>query len=92
MTRKQGTTPAATPLPLRARIGQNIRAARDAAGLTQGELALALKLRESQTVSNWERGVSRPSDENLVALGRVLGHDESWFYAEHDESEPKAAA
>jgi transcriptional regulator with XRE-family HTH domain len=54
-----------------------------AAGMTQAELALAIGLRESQAVSNWERGVFKPSDANLAALCHKLGRSIGWFYEDH---------
>lgn len=59
--------------------------------MTQAQLAAALGLGDAQTVSNWERGVFKPSDENLAALCQVLGLDISWFFIEHD-GEPGVVA
>lgn len=85
MTRKQATTPAST------RIARNVKDARLLAGMTQSQLATALGLGDSMTVSNWERGVFKPSDENLAALCQVLDRDLAWFYTDHD-AEPSGAA
>jgi transcriptional regulator with XRE-family HTH domain len=63
--------------------------ARVLSGQTQAQLAMALGLGEAQTVSNWERGVFKPSDENLAGLCHVLKRDIAWFYTDHDA---KAAA
>jgi HTH-type transcriptional regulator/antitoxin HipB len=48
-----------------------IRAARRRAGLSQAELAAALGVRQS-SVSQWERGSTRPSTDHLLALTSVL--------------------
>lgn len=36
-------------------------------------------------VSRWETGTHKPSDEFLVKLSAVLGHEPAWFYTDHDE-------
>ena len=64
---------------LAATIGANLRIARADAGLTQHELAVRLGRCDAMAISRWERGVNRPSDENLFALAEVLGHDFTWF-------------
>lgn len=53
-------------------IGANIKAHRRGRGWTQSDLAKTLGV-ESFTVSRWERGAHRPSDESLVALGDAFG-------------------
>ena len=52
-------------------LNENIQAFRKAKGLSQEELALKLNV-VRQTVSKWERGLSVPDAEMLVALGEVL--------------------
>lgn len=52
-------------------LNENIQALRKAKGLSQEELALKLNV-VRQTVSKWERGLSVPDAEMLVALGEVL--------------------
>jgi transcriptional regulator with XRE-family HTH domain len=79
------------PTPASARLACNIKAARDAAGMTQAQLASALGLGEAQTVSNWERGLFKPSEDNLAGLCQVTGRDLAWFYTDHD-AEPTGAA
>lgn len=66
-------------------LASNIRAARKAKGFTQHELAVALGRGDAMTVSRWERGEHRPSDEYLVSLAVALDRDVSWFFAEPDE-------
>ena len=50
---------------------ENIRELRKSKGLSQEELALKLNV-VRQTVSKWERGLSVPDAEMLVAIGGVL--------------------
>jgi transcriptional regulator with XRE-family HTH domain len=64
-------------------IGQNIRAARKAAGMTQRQLANKLDT-DPVLVSKWERARHRPNDENLFALARECGVEPSWFYMDHE--------
>ena len=52
-------------------LNENIQALRKSKGLSQEELALRLNV-VRQTVSKWERGLSVPDAEMLVALGEVL--------------------
>lgn len=64
-------------------MGKNLRAAREAAGLTQRDLAAQLGGKvDTQYVSNWERGVYRPNDQYLVKLAEVLGYEVAWFYGD----------
>lgn len=75
-------------------VGANIRAAREAKGLTQSELASRLPGKvESPGISRWERGLILPGLTYLVALAHVLDRSVDWFYvAEHsDDPDPIAA-
>jgi transcriptional regulator with XRE-family HTH domain len=54
-------------------LGENIRTAREALGLTQDQVARAMEGHVSgDRVSKWERGENRPRDETLDDLARVL--------------------
>lgn len=53
---------------------QRLREAREIAGYTQEDVALALGVNRV-VVSYWETGSRRPSDGQLLALSRVLGFD-----------------
>jgi transcriptional regulator with XRE-family HTH domain len=53
-------------------LGAKIRAARRKAGLTQASLAELMGVRQS-SISQWERGHTRPSLEHLVPLAAALG-------------------
>ncbi len=52
-------------------LNESIRELRKSKGLPQEELALKLNV-VRQTVSKWERGLSVPDAEMLVAIGEVL--------------------
>ncbi len=52
-------------------LSEAIRAARRRAGLSQAELAELLDVRQS-SVSQWERGSTRPSTVYLLALTAAL--------------------
>ena len=53
-------------------LGKRIRRFRKEKGKTQGEFAAALHV-SPQAVSNWERGISPPDLENLVAMAAFFG-------------------
>lgn len=52
-------------------LSENIKAARTSKGLSQEELAVKLSV-VRQTVSKWERGLSVPDADLLVALSEAL--------------------
>lgn len=54
-------------------LGEQLHRARVRRGWTQGDLARRLGVVEQQTVSRWERGVSRPRPEMISKLAQVLG-------------------
>lgn len=53
-------------------LGDNIKRFRDSLGLSQEELAGQLHV-VRQTVSKWEKGLSVPDADMLIALSRALG-------------------
>lgn len=70
-------------------LGKRIRAARERAGKTQHEVAVALGLESRESVSNWERDKNPPTLPNLIAfcdyvqasLDEVAGlREESWLH------------
>lgn len=66
--------------------GANIRRERDRLELTQRELAgLVGGKTTGQRISDWERGVDRPSDASLLRLGEIFGRPFAWFFVDHDE-------
>lgn len=52
-------------------LNENIKAVRKSKGLSQEELAIKLNV-VRQTVSKWERGLSVPDSEMLIAISEVL--------------------
>jgi transcriptional regulator with XRE-family HTH domain len=52
-------------------LGYSLRKARVVAGLRQGDLALKMG-RTGATISNWESGRSRPSEEDIHKLNELL--------------------
>jgi transcriptional regulator with XRE-family HTH domain len=66
-------------------VGENIRFARDAKGLTQHELAVAIGVGSGgHATSRWERGAVLPSMSSLERLAEILGRDIHWFYIDHE--------
>lgn len=53
-------------------FGENLKKERLLAGLTQGELAVAIGVKQQQ-VSQWERNKVEPTLYNIVAIIKVLG-------------------
>ncbi len=70
-------------------LGERIRAARQAAGLSQEKLAERLGLTR-QAVTKWETGQSAPSTENLLRLAEVLGVPVTALLGEEASSPPLA--
>ena len=70
-------------------LGERIRAARQAAGLSQEKLAERLGLTR-QAVTKWETGQSAPSTENLLHLAEVLGVPVTALLGEEASSPPLA--
>ena len=70
-------------------LGERIRAARQAAGLSQEKLAEQLGLTR-QAVTKWETGQSAPSTENLLRLAEVLGVPVTALLGEAASSPPLA--
>jgi transcriptional regulator with XRE-family HTH domain len=64
-----------------ARFPGRLRELRQAAGLTQKQLAEKAGVSQ-RAVSHWEQGLREPSWGNVIALGRVLGVDCTAFLLE----------
>lgn len=60
-------------------FGDRIRGARKAAGLTQRELAEHLGVANT-SISNWEKGLSRPDADMIQKLCAILGLEPNDFY------------
>lgn len=69
-------------------LSENIRRLRESKGLSQGELAVRLNV-VRQTVSKWERGLSVPDADLLIALSEALGQPVGALLGEA-VAEPKA--
>ncbi len=59
-------------------VGQRIRQAREAAGISQAQLARVLG-RAPATLSNWESGGRMPGLDDLLELGEALDRPPSFF-------------
>lgn len=64
--------------PRMAKLGDRIRAAREAAGLSQSELGRRLGL-SSQSVNMWEHSKANPSRNNLQQAAIVMGVTIDWL-------------
>lgn len=53
------------------RFGEKLSILRKQRGMTQMELAEKLDI-SRQAVSRWEQGISKPSTENLVSIGKLF--------------------
>lgn len=74
------------------RIGRRIAEAREAAGLTQAELAAKIPGKSDGTqISKWERGVHRPGDDTLEQIAVALEKDVAWFLIKSDEAQATGA-
>ena len=69
-------------------LSENVRRLRESKGLSQGELAVRLNV-VRQTVSKWERGLSVPDADLLIALSEALGQPVGALLGEA-VAEPKA--
>lgn len=67
---------------LKAIIAANLKAARDAAGLTQLQLASRAGT-DPMNISRWERARVMPTTDNLAGVAAALGRDIAWFYTDH---------
>jgi transcriptional regulator with XRE-family HTH domain len=63
-------------------IGRRIAARRRELDLTQGQLAgkVGSDAVNNQRISDWERGVNRPSDRYMQEIAQALGRPVAWFY------------
>ena len=66
-----------------AQIGARIRRRRIALDIQQQELAKQLGV-TSATVSQWERGETRPKGDHTIAMAKVLGVTPSWIITGDD--------
>jgi transcriptional regulator with XRE-family HTH domain len=55
------------------RLGRELKAAREAKGLTQQQVAEAIGVSQS-AIGNWEQGLREPSVKAQIALRNLLGN------------------
>jgi transcriptional regulator with XRE-family HTH domain len=74
-----------------AQIGRRIRQRRLELGWNQRQLAERIpeSAVDNQRVSDWERGVNRPSERYLPLLSEVLNRPVSWFYEPDEPPQPE---
>lgn len=70
-------------------IGKNLRLLRKKAGLTQAELAKALKVRQ-QVIASYEKCLANPEVAKLPALAATLKVEVSDLFREGEEKEEPA--
>jgi HTH-type transcriptional regulator, cell division transcriptional repressor len=70
-----------------ATLGDRLTAAREAAGLTQGELATRLGVR-ARTLRDWEDDVSEPRANRLQMLAALLGVSLRWLLTGQGDDVP----
>ena len=71
-------------------FGEKIRSARKAAGLTQRQLAEKIGV-SNTSISNWEKGLSRPDADMIQKLCDVLCLQPNYFYGTDENSGSPAA-
>ena len=67
-------------------LGEKLKAARKAAGLSQKELAEAVGAKHN-SVSNWENGLNNPSADTILELCRVLNIQPNELYGTQPEQD-----
>lgn len=72
-------------------VGERIRARREAAGLSQGDLAKQVFVAR-QTVSNWETGKTLPDVQSLLLLARLFGTSVDELLGEEAQRAVRATA
>ena len=61
-------------------VGDNIRRERETLGLSQADLAQAIKIKP-QTVYRWEKGKAWPTSKNVGSLAHLFGIDPAKLFA-----------
>jgi transcriptional regulator with XRE-family HTH domain len=79
---------------LAALVGRRIRARRKELHLKQRELATLIPSDavDNQRVSDWERGVNKPSDRYMEQIAEVLDRPVAWFYEDDEPATPDLMA
>lgn len=73
---------------LREDLGQRIATARQGAGLTQQQLALAIGLKHAQDVSRYERGKVEVPSSRIDLIAEATSRPRSFFTRDPGEPEP----
>lgn len=61
-------------------VGQNLRLAREALGMTQAEVCSLYGLKDKSKLSHWERGVHEPDILFIFQLHQTQRIDPNWIY------------
>lgn len=69
-------------------ISARIKKTRKVHGLTQKDLAIKIGIKP-QSVSSWERELSRPSGKPLKLLAEMLGVSEEWILYGEEQEQPQ---
>jgi transcriptional regulator with XRE-family HTH domain len=67
-------------------VASNIASERERLGLSRRAFGQLIDA-DQMLVYKWERGLHRPSDENMAALAEKTGRDLSWFYTDHEKEQ-----
>ena len=76
---------------LRSIIGENIRRLRKARGLTQGALADAVEMNQSD-ISRFEKGHDSPKSDELAVFGEFFGEEPIYFLLRKESDIPQQVA
>jgi transcriptional regulator with XRE-family HTH domain len=70
-------------------VGRRMRTRREELGLNQRELAANIPSDavDNQRISDWERGVNKPSDRYMEQVAEALGKPVAWFYEDDEPAE-----
>ena len=79
--------PAAMETDLKSIVGRNVRAAREASGMTQEQLAEAVG-RHIDSISLVERGKALPALDTLIGISQSVGLSLDVLTASFEKSEP----
>lgn len=64
-------------------LGENIKKYREAANLSQSQLATLLSKDSASTISMWEKGLRKPSVDSLIVMSEIFNCTiDELFYSE----------
>ncbi len=64
-------------------VGLRIREARENQGMSQVDLAEAMRVAKT-TIGNWENGFRVPGSDDIIRLAKILGKRPGWFFGDDD--------